>query len=617
MANRFWVGGTWNWDAATTTNWSASSWWAGWASVPTSADSVFFDANSGWLVVTLTAAAASVVSVDFTWFTWTFAGSQTLTVSWNVTLAAWMTISYSWTISFSWAWTKILTSNWKTIAFWIAIQAWTVQLWDNITTSRWWWPTLNAIQLAAWSFDANWKTFTFIWNQFRISWALTFFNVTIAPAAPALTNVVTFDNNVTITGTFANTPGALPKRLFIKSSVNWTPRTLTVATVALQQVDIQDITWAWAWNWNLSGITGNSGNCGGNTGITFTTPGTSYFKTAASASVSSTTVWFTTSGWSTAARVPLPQDTAIFDVNSVTLTGKIITLDLPRMGTVDMTWLINSPTLTSAVSVSFFWNYRLSTWVGSYQGTSVFTFEWRWSYTIKSAAKVWSRNIVIDCVSGSYQLEDAFDNTGNNDITHTSWGFDMNSQNVTIWTFTSSNSNVRSITCGTGNTISIKTNWNLSTVTNLTFNAGTSTITMVNNGASCSFNGWGKTYNNFFNNTWGASICTMSGNNTFNDFKVWALRTHKFASWSVNTISSLTSLWSAWNLVTLTSASGTHTLKKLWWWLISADFLSISTSIAIPINTFYAGANSTNWGTNTNWNFTVPRDPNTAFAGFF
>lgn len=47
MANRYWVGGSGTWDASSTTNWSATSGGAGGASVPTSADAVIFDSNSG------------------------------------------------------------------------------------------------------------------------------------------------------------------------------------------------------------------------------------------------------------------------------------------------------------------------------------------------------------------------------------------------------------------------------------------------------------------------------------------------------------------------------------------------------------------------------------------
>lgn len=53
MANRYWVGGSGTWDAANTANWSATSGGAGGASVPTAADTVYLDANSGAAVVTL------------------------------------------------------------------------------------------------------------------------------------------------------------------------------------------------------------------------------------------------------------------------------------------------------------------------------------------------------------------------------------------------------------------------------------------------------------------------------------------------------------------------------------------------------------------------------------
>jgi hypothetical protein len=47
MADRYWVGGAGTWDASSTTNWSATSGGSTGASVPTSADNVFFDSASG------------------------------------------------------------------------------------------------------------------------------------------------------------------------------------------------------------------------------------------------------------------------------------------------------------------------------------------------------------------------------------------------------------------------------------------------------------------------------------------------------------------------------------------------------------------------------------------
>ena len=62
MANRYWVGGTGTWNTTSTTNWSASSGGASGASVPTAADSVFFD-QAGTYTVTLTGA---LTCLDFT-----------------------------------------------------------------------------------------------------------------------------------------------------------------------------------------------------------------------------------------------------------------------------------------------------------------------------------------------------------------------------------------------------------------------------------------------------------------------------------------------------------------------------------------------------------------------
>lgn len=62
MAARFWVGGTGNWDASTTTHWAATSGGAGGASVPTSSDTVTFDANSNATAYTMTVTTAVVCS---------------------------------------------------------------------------------------------------------------------------------------------------------------------------------------------------------------------------------------------------------------------------------------------------------------------------------------------------------------------------------------------------------------------------------------------------------------------------------------------------------------------------------------------------------------------------
>ena len=73
MANRYWVGGgsSTNWNATGNTNWSATSGGANNASVPTSADDVFFDASSGSGTAVVNGASQSVRSFDCTGYTGT------------------------------------------------------------------------------------------------------------------------------------------------------------------------------------------------------------------------------------------------------------------------------------------------------------------------------------------------------------------------------------------------------------------------------------------------------------------------------------------------------------------------------------------------------------------
>lgn len=111
MANRHWVGGTANWDATAGTKWALTSGGVGGQAVPTSADDVFFDAASGAVTVTSTV-GTSCLSINFTGFTGTFAGSTTFHIGGNVTLGSGMTTTF--TGNFSVEATATLTSNGKT-----------------------------------------------------------------------------------------------------------------------------------------------------------------------------------------------------------------------------------------------------------------------------------------------------------------------------------------------------------------------------------------------------------------------------------------------------------------------------------------------------------------------
>jgi len=116
MANRYWVGGTANWDATAGTKWATTSGGGGGAAVPGTGDDVFFDANSGAVTVTITA-NGSCNNLDFTGFTGTFAGSSTIAnIRGNVTIASGMTWTHTGNLNFnSTTSTFNITSNGKAI----------------------------------------------------------------------------------------------------------------------------------------------------------------------------------------------------------------------------------------------------------------------------------------------------------------------------------------------------------------------------------------------------------------------------------------------------------------------------------------------------------------------
>jgi hypothetical protein len=171
-------------------------------------------------------------------------------------------------------------------------------------------------------------TVNIIGSYASITDANTFVTFTRTGAADAVSTLYLFDNQ-TCTGVFTVQGNSVaPNRLFVGSSSMGTARTLTLsgATKTLKWVDFADITFS---------ITGAAptqtltGDCLGNSGLTLTAATTCYAKTGATAFNYSGAMWFTTSGGAVAARVPLAQDTVVFDSN----TGSgAITLDCRVLG---------------------------------------------------------------------------------------------------------------------------------------------------------------------------------------------------------------------------------------------------------------------------------------------
>jgi hypothetical protein len=134
MANRYWVGGVASWDGTAGTKWATTSGGAGGASVPTSADDVFFDINSGSGAVIIASGNTGAKSVDCTGFTGTLTGTSAISVAGSFILWSLMNFVYSGNLSITGPGT--LNSGGKTFNGLIYVNfVGTLTLASNITTN--------------------------------------------------------------------------------------------------------------------------------------------------------------------------------------------------------------------------------------------------------------------------------------------------------------------------------------------------------------------------------------------------------------------------------------------------------------------------------------------------
>jgi hypothetical protein len=161
MANRYWVGGTANWDGTAGTKWALTSGGAGGQAVPTSADDVFFDAASGAVTCTISIGNAGAKSINCTGFAGSLVGFTAITVLGSITLSAAMTYSYSGTLTING--TGTLTTAGKSLngAIFINAVGGAVTLGDALTATG-----FSGITLTAGTFDlAGFAVSTRIFNS--------------------------------------------------------------------------------------------------------------------------------------------------------------------------------------------------------------------------------------------------------------------------------------------------------------------------------------------------------------------------------------------------------------------------------------------------------------------
>lgn len=157
MANRYWVGGTANWDGTAGTKWAATSGGTGGETVPTTSDDVYFNAASGAVTVTVATGGFQCKNLDFTGFTGTFAGSANGTIAGSLTFSSGMTRSNVGALSFTGSGSNTITTNGIALAnsltFNNASGTWTLV--DNLVNT-----TTRTISLVAGTLNLNGKTTT-------------------------------------------------------------------------------------------------------------------------------------------------------------------------------------------------------------------------------------------------------------------------------------------------------------------------------------------------------------------------------------------------------------------------------------------------------------------------
>lgn len=611
MAARFWIGGTGNWDAADTTHWSDTSGGAGGFSVPGSGDTVTLDGSSGGGTVTMTA-GVTVTSITMGAFTGTLdTNGQTVTVSglWDGGGVGTRTVTLGASVITVGSWDFFPSTN----------------LTFNANTSV---ITMNGISAVFFSGGLTYHEVIMTWSANQTLYgAATYTNLKRIPSSTGSSSLYIFGTQ-TVTGTFTVTGyDSANNRTLIASYTKGTAFTITAAAVSASNADFQDTTGAGAGSWDLSAITGGSGDCGGNSGITFTTGATQYWYTATTGAKTWSTAgnWYLGSGGTGGAgRVPLPQDTARFDSASIGAASTTITQDMPRIPATDWTGVTNTPTWTTSTAASFFGSITLVSGMTLTSSLATYTYEGRGSSTLTSAGKSWGQKIfTIDCVGGTLTLGDAFLSTqlwtfSSGTFNDGGYNFTFSSLSHGNGTKTITGSGIWSLTGTSGNVWQAAATWTVSgTITVRFTGALVSNLSMLP--------GTGTTYyliefatTGAFENRFTGAITATNG--IYVDASA-AARTLLFTAGTTNTVGNMTRD-AGTNVITLGSiTAANHNLVKSGGGVINGlHHMNISRSQATPsTNTWYANIDSVDSGNNSGWIFGVipPGYTTTATAAAF
>lgn len=613
MANRFWIGGTGNWND--TAHWSTTTGGGGGSAAPTSSDDVTFDSNSGTTATVTVNVAGNANTITVNKSDLTLLDSSGMTVVGAVTLTT-GTIN---TNGQTEAWGSFSSNNSNTRTLTLGASAITISgasatVWDISTATG---LTLSA---ASSTITCNGAGATFAGGGSKTygtlnltgsgtaqlnSTGVVYTNLNRTGTA-SRTDALSFTAATTVTGVFTLAGNSVLNRLLVQSNTVGTARTVTNsgATHTWSNVDFMDITLGTVFD--ASAITGLSGDCGGNTNITFT--------------VAAAQTWSGTSGgnWSANAwtsRVPLPQDNVT--ISAAFTAGQTVTPDMLNIGK-SITWAgaTGSPTWAfSSLGVNMYGSLTLIAGM-SFTGTNLLRFRGRASFTITSAGQTLASSINVICPGGTYTLADALTLNSTSTFNFSNGTFDAAGFAVSAGLFAGSGTGTRSLVMGSGTwsltATTASTVWAMATTTGLTFSGASATIAITGVSSSTkTFAGGGLTYG-VVTYTVAGSTATLivTGANTFttlNFSDITNARTLTLPASTTTTVTNFNVNGTAGRLMTVNSSTGATaaTLSKTSG-TVSCDYLSLQDSTATGGAAFFAGANSTNVSGNTGWTFTAP-----------
>ena len=565
MADRFWVGGAGTWNTTSTTNWSASSGGASGASVPTTADSVFFD-QAGTYTVTMTGALACLdITVSAGTVTFATGTGPSLNIAGSMSLRAGTVWSSSGGITFSSTATgRTVTTNGTTINGAIAFSGvgggWT--LGSSLTMGV----SVNVF-VGAGTFDTgnyNVTAITFVSNGTStrtLNFGSSTITVTTAGGGFTATSTgMTFNpgtSQITLTSpsgilagaglTFYNvaftatTAGGTRTVTGANTYNNFTVTAPSTAGVATVSFDSQQ---------TINGTLSTTGTAG-NRRVFFTTntygisrdlvvnsaPSLTdadfrgLYVRGTSAPISGTRIgnrgecrgitfdapktvyWnlagaqnWSANGWATTSTGSPSTDNFPLPQDTATFTnaGSVtgtISINVAALSSVDMSGRTSAMTLALGTTTVY------GNWTNG-SGTTLtnaatLTFSGGGTQTITSAGKTFSCPITIDTYGGTVQLADAL-NIGSQALTVTNGTFTTAGYAITAGGITSNSSNVRTVNLGASTlTLSAVTTHVNFGATNLTFNAGTSSVNVNYNSSGTLNVFWGGVtwYNVTLNNS--------------------------------------------------------------------------------------------------------------------